>query len=112
MSPYVRLIPAVVFLFIIAWFVAFQFNPYHWCKDHPDSDKKDTFYLCQPFDFELEKGTWLERSPDHKFAGEDERGNNIFRGLRQNKQKKYNCEDTNVLLTEDGYNYCIGKGNK
>lgn len=108
MSTIIKLIPAFLFFFLIAWFVSFQFNPYKWCDDHPDPEKSKTHFICEPFGFELEKGSWLERSPDHKFAGEDK--TMFFKKDRHEKPvKKYNCQDANVLLTQDGYDYCMGK---
>ena len=39
------------------WFIQFQLNPYENCIDHPNSDVTDSHYLCEPFGFELKKGT-------------------------------------------------------
>lgn len=107
MTTVVKLIPAIISLFIMGWFISFQFNPYNWCDDHPDPEKTQTHYICEPFGFDLEKGSWLERSPDHQFAGEDK----VIHLKKEKilKKKTFNCKDPNVLMTSDGYDYCLGK---
>ena len=107
MGTLFRMIPAIIAMCVIGWFVAFQFNPYKFCEDHPDPAKHDKYYVCEPFGFELQKGTFLDRSTDHRFAGEDKV---IYSEKKKSKLlKNYNCEDANVLLTQDGYDYCMSK---
>lgn len=105
MSTIVKLIPAFIAFFIVAWFVAFQFNPYKWCEDHPD--RPDEAYICEPFGFELAKGV-IDREPDHKFAGED-KYYYTNKKRQPKKVKTYNCQDADVLMTKEGYEYCFGK---
>ena len=102
MKDLVKMMPAIAILFAIGWCVAFQFNPYAWCEDHPT--KPDT-YLCEPFGFDLAKGTWLDRRPGDEFAGEDQKLYHKKGG--KPPKKTYNCQDDNVLLTQDGYDYCV-----
>ena len=117
MRTILKMIPAIAAFFAIAWFVSFQFNPYKWCDDHPDPAKSKDYFICEPFGFEVEKGSWLERSPDHRFAGEEK--TMYFKKERNDKHhgssapvKAYNCQDANVLMTKDGYDHCMAKPNE
>lgn len=56
MKVYLQLFCAAILFSMIMWFIAFQYNPNRFCKDHPDPVKKDYVYICKPFDFELTKG--------------------------------------------------------
>lgn len=70
MTEFVKLIIAFGVLFVIGWFVSFQYDPYRVCKDHSDSSMKRDFYECEPGGFVLEKGTKLERNPEDRFPWE------------------------------------------
>lgn len=110
MMTLIKLIPAALAFAFMAWFVSFQFNPYKWCDDHPDAAKSKKYFICEPFGIEVEKGTWLERNVDHRFAGENKK---IY--VHKNNaptKKQYDCQDSNVLLTKEGYDYCMGKTSK
>jgi hypothetical protein len=101
----VKLLPAGAAIFACAWFVQFQFNPYKWCEDHPDPEKTKDYYLCEPFGFDLKKGL-IDRGADNHMAGE----NRVIYGSKTKtpNKKAYNCDDSNVLMTKDGYDYCMG----
>lgn len=56
MRLFYNLILASTLLYIVFWFIRFEYNPYEYCIDHPNEELRDQYYLCQPFDFELKKG--------------------------------------------------------
>lgn len=104
----VKLIPPAIVFFAVAWFVSFQFNPYRWCDDHPDPELRDDYFLCEPFGFDLDKSNYyVTRDPNDRFAGEDKR---IYLKKDGKKTKKdYNCNEATTLMTQDGYDFCMGK---
>jgi hypothetical protein len=56
------------------WFIQFQKDPYHFCKDHPDPQLTEKYYQCEPFGFELKKGIvdkhldtpWFDKESDRE----------------------------------------------
>lgn len=100
MKVLVKLFPAFVIFFASMWFIAFQFNPYSWCQDSPTDDK---MYICEPFGFELTKG-FIDRKPDDRFAGEERR---LTRPNTKAKKAAIDCSNDNVLMTKEGYDYCV-----
>ena len=98
-----QMILTAFFLFVIGWFVSFQYNPYKLCKDHPDLALRRKFYQCEPGGFDLEKGTMLERSPEEMFPWEKHGDKIIGTNTRikekiqkktkeeDKENKKYNC---------------------
>lgn len=61
LKEFITLMSAMTAIFFIGWFVSFSIDPYRVCIDHPDKAKRDDFFLCKPFDFELHKDTLLRR---------------------------------------------------
>lgn len=107
MGPFqtlIKLLPAAAAFFVVAWFVTFQFNPYQWCDDHPEQEKKDEYYLCEPFGFELKKGV-IDRPVNDKFAGEEKVL--YYKKNKNGPKKEYNCQDSETFMTQDGYDYCM-----
>jgi hypothetical protein len=51
-----NLLSTFALIYVVFWFIRFQFNPYEFCIDHPREELKENYYLCEPFDFELKKG--------------------------------------------------------
>lgn len=49
----------------IAWFVAFETDPYNVCVDHPQ--KKKTHFICKPLNIEVEKPAPERKFRDGKF---------------------------------------------
>lgn len=112
-------------LYAIGWFVSFQYDPYRVCRNHP-TDKR--LYLCEPFGFELEKGTRLERPDEDRFPWEKKGDVIIGTAERKAKQKQnytreeikdeWDCKDEFFLLGPDQWkninieDYCKYKGPK
>lgn len=110
-------------LFAIGWFVSFQYDPYRVCVNHPTNKY---LYLCKPFDFELEKGTRLERNDDDRFPWE-KKGDVIIGTHEPTKRRQkqiskeqlreeYDCKPEIFLLGEEQWKnididqYCKYKG--
>jgi len=105
----IKIIPAAIVLFAVYWFVQYQYNPGAWCQMHPDPEKSSHVMICEPFGFELEKGTILDPRPDDPTPFSNYNGA-THNGLMEKKKvirKDLNCEDSNVLMTREGYEYCI-----
>ena len=84
MREFITLLAASTALFFIGWFVSFSLDPYRVCIDHPDKNKRDEFFLCKPFDFELHKDTLLRRTDSMPW----EKDGTFFDGSRKRKKKK------------------------
>jgi hypothetical protein len=60
--------------FSLFWFIQFEKDPYHFCKDSPDPKFTEDYYVCWPFDFELKKGIaekhletpWIDGETEHE----------------------------------------------
>lgn len=101
-------------LFAIGWFVSFQYDPYRVCVDHPDPTLTKDFYLCQPFEFTMQKGTRLERPADDKFIWE-KHGDVIIgsedprkkikaeQDQRQRELDQWDCTDEFSRLTKEEF---------
>lgn len=59
---------AIMILCGLAWFIQFQLNPETICQDHPDPKKRKDYYQCEPFGFDLKKGTFLDRRGGNQIA--------------------------------------------
>jgi len=104
MSTIIRLIPAFIVFCAVGWFVGFQYNPSYWCEDHPNPELKDEYYLCQPFSFDLRKGV-IDRPRGERNPWEDQ-----YVPIRKKTvpKKSFDCSNSDVLMTQEGYDYCIG----
>ena len=69
MKEFITLCAAFSVIFFLGWFVSFSLDPYRVCIDHPDKSKKDEYFLCKPFDFELHKDTLLRNEKIMPFDG-------------------------------------------
>lgn len=69
MGTIIRFIPALIILYCVWWMISFQINPNHFCQEHPDPEKKQEYYLCEPFGFDFPKGEF-ERRPEEALPWE------------------------------------------
>lgn len=51
----------------IAWFVAFETNPYAICIDHPNPKYSSKYYQCAPFNKVIKKPVPEKKFRDGKF---------------------------------------------
>ena len=51
----------------IAWFVAFEVDPYNVCVDHPSVAKRKTYFVCKPLGIEVKKPAPERKFRDGKF---------------------------------------------
>ena len=66
-SNLVKIIAFCVLVSIIGLFILFNTNPYSICIDHPIKKKKDTHYICKPFNVEIQKPAPERKFRDGKF---------------------------------------------
>lgn len=56
----VQFIFGCILMFLVGWFVSFQYSPYNVCDDHPDPKMTEGFYKCEPFGFTLHKDSIIQ----------------------------------------------------
>ena len=103
-----KLIIFVVFFSAICWILIFTGNPYRFCKDHPEPDMRDHYYLCEPFGFDFPKGkleaTDISRMPvwsDGRYIGPSKNEKEFYK-----MKKERLCSDPAFVKTEHGKEVC------
>lgn len=93
------------------WMFIFIDNPYRFCKDHPDQDLTDHYYLCEPFGFDFPKGkleaTEKIRMPiwsDGRYIGPSKKEKDFYK-----MKKESLCSDPAFVKTEHGKEVCGGE---
>lgn len=103
-----KLITFSIFFAALMWMFIFIDNPYRFCKDHPDQDLTDHYYLCEPFGFDFPKGkleaTEKIRMPvwsDGKYIGPSTKDKDFYQ-MRKDRL----CSDPAFLKTDHGKEVC------
>lgn len=103
-----KLITFSIFFSAICWILVFTGNPYRFCKDHPDPDLKDHYYLCEPFGFDFPKGkleaTDTDRLPiwsNGRYIGPTKNDKDFYK-----MKKDRLCSDPAFVKSEHGKEVC------
>lgn len=101
---------AIVFYFVW-WWIGFWSNPYTFCKDHPDKELTQIYYLCEPFgfnypifSFELAKGKYEAKDQVGTFI----QPNNRYQDPNdiQDRNKRAKCSDPLFRRSNAGKELC------
>lgn len=109
MTEFIKIAISIFLMACIVWFISFQLNPNSVCKEHSDPKLRKDYYECNPGGFALEKGTILERDPDHHFLWEQDmqfmkvpvKEKDKKRNKENNIKTDWICSDDFYLLTDE-----------